>query len=81
MAAAVPGPAQRPIRPIEPLLQMVNEVVVATGKTFKAAKADGKGNVAEAAASMDTRIPIAVERFNMVLDDIELEIVGLRCCS
>ena len=60
---------------------MVNEVVVATGKTFKAAKADGKGNVSEAAASMDTRIPIAVERFNMVLDDIELEIVGLRCCS
>ncbi|KAK4167670.1 hypothetical protein QBC43DRAFT_135832 [Cladorrhinum sp. PSN259] len=75
MAAPNPTPVQRPI---EKLPQMVNEVAVITGKAFKAARTDGKGNVAEVAAAMNARVPVVVERFNLTLDELEFDILRAK---
>ncbi|KAK3296274.1 uncharacterized protein B0H64DRAFT_166575 [Chaetomium fimeti] len=62
-------------RPIDKLPNVVTDVVITTAKTFRAARQDGKGNPAAAAAAMETRVPAAVEQFNAILDDIESEIL------
>jgi len=49
---------------------------VTTAKAFRAARPDGKGTVAAAAAAMETRIPAAVEKFNALLDELECELVS-----
>ncbi|KAH6841133.1 hypothetical protein B0I37DRAFT_386189 [Chaetomium sp. MPI-CAGE-AT-0009] len=62
-------------RPIDKLPSVVTDVVITTAKTFRAARQDGKGNPAAAAAAMEARVPAAVEQFNAILDDIESEIL------
>ncbi|KAH6627619.1 hypothetical protein F5144DRAFT_279398 [Chaetomium tenue] len=62
-------------RPIDKLPNVVNDVVITTAKTFKAARQDGKGNPAAAAVAMEARVPASVEQFNAILDDIESEIL------
>ncbi|KAK4242471.1 hypothetical protein C8A03DRAFT_29403 [Achaetomium macrosporum] len=70
--------ARRPPMPLDVLPQIVNEVIVTTGKAFKAARRDGKANPAEVSAAMNVRIPAAVERFNSVLDDLEADILRAK---
>ncbi|KAK4043273.1 hypothetical protein C8A01DRAFT_43761 [Parachaetomium inaequale] len=62
-------------RPIELLPNVVNEVLVTTAKTFRAARRDGKGNPAAAAAAMETRVPASIEKFNAILDEVESDIL------
>ncbi|KAK3301606.1 uncharacterized protein B0T15DRAFT_317244 [Chaetomium strumarium] len=70
--------ARRPPLPLDLLPQIVNEVIVTTGKAFKAAKRDGKANPAEVSVAINERIPAAVERFNSVLDDLEADILRAK---
>jgi hypothetical protein len=51
--------------------------VVTTAKAFRAARPDGKGNPAAAAAAVKTQIPAAIEKFNWALDDLEAELVSV----
>ena len=51
--------------------------LVTTAKTFRAARRDGKGNPAAAAAAMETRVPASIEKFNAILDEVESDIVSL----
>ncbi|AEO69592.1 f16c55b7-ca3c-498a-8825-e57ca3d98944 [Thermothielavioides terrestris] len=70
--------ARRPATPLDTLPHILNDVIVTTGKAFKAARRDGKGSSAEASASLETRIPAAVEKFNSVLDDLECDILRAK---
>ncbi|KAL2260743.1 hypothetical protein VTK26DRAFT_5162 [Humicola hyalothermophila] len=63
---------------LDALPQTLNEVVVTTAKAFKAVKRDGKGNISEAAAAVETRIPAAIEKFNLALDEIECDILRAK---
>ncbi|KAK4153688.1 hypothetical protein C8A00DRAFT_43437 [Chaetomidium leptoderma] len=62
-------------RQINQLPHVVNDVLVTTAKAFRAARPDGKGNPAAAAAAMETRVPAAVEKFNAILDDMEYDLL------
>ncbi|KAL2020343.1 hypothetical protein VTK56DRAFT_8472 [Thermocarpiscus australiensis] len=70
--------ARKQDAPLQVLPQILTEVVVATGKAFKAGKRDGKGNVAEAAAAMDMRVPASIEKFNLALDELECDILRAK---
>jgi hypothetical protein len=51
--------------------------LVTTAKTFRAARRDGKGNPAAAAAAMEMRVPASIEKFNAILDEVESDIVSM----
>ncbi|GAB1320815.1 hypothetical protein MFIFM68171_11025 [Madurella fahalii] len=65
-------------RPADILPHILNEIVVATGKAFKAAKQDGTASLAEVAAAMEARVPASIERFNWTLDDLESDILRAK---
>ncbi|KAK4138187.1 hypothetical protein BT67DRAFT_2842 [Trichocladium antarcticum] len=70
--------AAKPERPIDVLPQLLDEVVVTSGKVFRAARRGGKGNPSEVAAALEVRIPAAFEKFNSALDDIECDILRAK---
>lgn len=47
--------------------------MVTTGKAFKAAKRDGSAS--STSHALEARIPLAVEKFNAILDELESEVV------
>ncbi|KAK4115001.1 hypothetical protein N656DRAFT_476569 [Canariomyces notabilis] len=65
-------------KPVEMLQQILTDVVVTTGKAFKAARQDGNGSLAEAAVAMETRIPASIEKFNWTLDELEIDIIRAK---
>ncbi|KAL2134183.1 hypothetical protein VTI74DRAFT_804 [Chaetomium olivicolor] len=60
------------------LQQTVNDVLVTTAKAVRASSRDGKVFQAEASAALEMRVCAAVEKFNSVLDDIEMEILRAK---
>ncbi|KAK4200538.1 hypothetical protein QBC40DRAFT_348557 [Triangularia verruculosa] len=90
---AAPTSAQGRVPPKMPSLEALekglNEVLVLTGKAFKAAGKDIKGppqevaatikgNAQEAAAAINAQVPVVIGSFNRTLDDVEWEIQHLK---
>ncbi|KAK0748878.1 hypothetical protein B0T21DRAFT_303757 [Apiosordaria backusii] len=63
---------------LEPLEKGLNEVLVLTGKAFRAAGKDGKGNAHEVAATINAQVPAVIGRFNNALDDLEFDLLRAK---
>ncbi|KAK4173992.1 hypothetical protein QBC36DRAFT_334646 [Triangularia setosa] len=93
---AAPTPSQGRVPPkislLEPLEKGLNEVLVLTGKAFRAASKDSnlekassqevaaaiKGNAQEAAAAINAQVPAVIGRFNNALDDLEFDLLRAK---
>ncbi|KAK0670627.1 hypothetical protein QBC41DRAFT_317421 [Cercophora samala] len=75
---------------LEPLEKGLNEILVLTGKAFRAAGKDVKkgtpqdisaaarGNAQEAAAAINAQVPAVIGRFNNALDDLECDLLRAK---
>ncbi|KAK4668839.1 uncharacterized protein QC764_711000 [Podospora pseudoanserina] len=80
MAAPSASQVRAPKVPVlEPLEKGLNEILVLTGKAFRAAGKDPKkGTPQETAAAINAQVPAVIGRFNNALDDLECDLLRAK---